>query len=434
MMKGICNKSILVLFVASSQVASANAGNFFSVTSSGTPASIKLTLCLNGRGQLSCQNYTATGETLSIRTLIPNHTYPDVGIKINTPGYAALAGCTLTANGYCIFSANNTSATTVTLNTPVSSDTTLTADVTSIGLSVNDPTLNAALTGNQRAIIIRNAGSNPALNVTYSLTPNLPVDATIDPASCGDMAVGDTCQLTIFPGATPTATPGNISPTPLILAIEGENTNTLSPTVNIVTYGSVYQGGYVFSVDDTYTAERSIGGTVLATANEGGGVMWATDGFGNPDFTDIAGINENSNTPGDACDGGTDGACDTNVIISTFPGITLSEYASGRCEAIGWYLPSICEMGYDNGLSSGSGCGPALAPTLQNVQSSLVDNGDIGSLSGLGFWWTSTQSALGGGTTAWRQQFNPLGGDQSPLNKASTIFVRCARSINPEYF
>jgi hypothetical protein len=85
------------------------AGTFFNVASSGPSAPITMTICLNGTGALSCQNYTASGTNFTITSNIPNHTYPNAGIKITTPGYT-LAGCTMSSNGYCIFSVSNTQA------------------------------------------------------------------------------------------------------------------------------------------------------------------------------------------------------------------------------------------------------------------------------------------------------------------------------------
>lgn len=80
---------------------------FFNVSAStATSSPISITLCLNGNGPLSCQVYNVSGVNLNITTTIPNHNYPAVGIKINTPGYAP-SGCTQLSNGYCIFSANN---------------------------------------------------------------------------------------------------------------------------------------------------------------------------------------------------------------------------------------------------------------------------------------------------------------------------------------
>ena len=93
----------------------ASAGLLFDVVSSGMPANQSITLCLNGKGPLSCQNYTVSALNLSIRTTISNHVYPSVGIKMNTPGYV-LSGCTPIANGYCLFSASNTTPTSITVS------------------------------------------------------------------------------------------------------------------------------------------------------------------------------------------------------------------------------------------------------------------------------------------------------------------------------
>jgi len=87
----------------------AYSGLLFNITATGgAPGAIPLTLCLNGNGPLSCQNYSVDNLNLSILSTIPNHTYTAAGIKINTPGYN-LSGCTMINNGYCQFAVSNTS-------------------------------------------------------------------------------------------------------------------------------------------------------------------------------------------------------------------------------------------------------------------------------------------------------------------------------------
>lgn len=110
------NISVALLLMMCQSAFSAG-GLFFNVSASGTPANVDITLCLNGKGPLSCQNYTVSALTLSLLTNIPNHMYPFAGIKINTPGYSP-TGCTMDGNGYCLFSVSNTSATTITVNAP----------------------------------------------------------------------------------------------------------------------------------------------------------------------------------------------------------------------------------------------------------------------------------------------------------------------------
>lgn len=93
----------------------AYSGSLFNITTTGgAPEAISINLCLNGKGPLSCQNYSINNLNLSILTTIPNHTYDVAGIKINTPGYT-LTGCTMINNGYCLFVVSNTSAASITI-------------------------------------------------------------------------------------------------------------------------------------------------------------------------------------------------------------------------------------------------------------------------------------------------------------------------------
>lgn len=93
-----------ILFLISSS--SIFAGHLFNVSATGPSGQLSLTLCLNGNAALSCQNYTVSALTLNITTVAANHTYPAVGIKINTPGFTP-TGCTLNNNGYCLFSVSD---------------------------------------------------------------------------------------------------------------------------------------------------------------------------------------------------------------------------------------------------------------------------------------------------------------------------------------
>jgi hypothetical protein len=106
-----CFFSLFLVSLAYAQFT--HAGLLFNVSATGgAPSQLQLTLCLNGIGAVSCQNYTVNNLNLYITTTIPNHTYPSAGIKINTPGYT-LSGCTMTANGYCLFTVSNTMPATI---------------------------------------------------------------------------------------------------------------------------------------------------------------------------------------------------------------------------------------------------------------------------------------------------------------------------------
>lgn len=255
---------------------------------------------------------------------------------------------------------------------------TIQSNVSSLGLSVYD-LLQPALTGNPRSFTITNAGTLAATNVTYSITPTLPAGTTISPANCGTIAPGASCLLTVTPGTTPSASPG-ANPNPSLITFEGNNTNSITVAVNVVTYGSVYQQGYVYAVDDTQgcsstSCTGSIGGYVASLTDQAAvhpnGVIWSSNGnggstadvtedvipgiadfstpsLGSPtynemlvDFAKYAPIPPPPESSFSSCEGVSDGNCNSNNIIAFYNyivtstpalGITpLQFYASGRC-------------------------------------------------------------------------------------------------------
>ena len=120
--------------------------------------------------------------------------------------------------------------------------------------------------------------------------------------------------------------------------------------------------------------------------------------------------------------------------LTTNPAVNLSFYGAGLCRQLtdggytDWYLPAICEMGYDR-ANQGTGCGTQVAPTLQNMQSNLVENGNIGALTGP--YWSSTESSIFVPNNAWDQFFftAPNGNFQDEDSKSGPISIRCARAI-----
>ena len=335
----------------------------------------------------------------------------------------------------------------------VAGNTTLTASVMNLALSVNDTALNPALTGNPRQITITNVGASAAANVTYSPSPALPSGTTISPASCGTLSPSGSCAITITPGMVPSAAAGDTNPVPITLTISGTNTNTLAPTINILTYGSVYQSGYVFAVDDTTPSTASIEGKV-ASLNNQGALLWSSNGSGAVSNVSILGIDELSTTSSPsptapaypmgtpayvACNGRVDGYCNSVNILAYYnfnraaggaAPTPVSQYAAGLCTATidgynDWYLPAICEQGY--GISAN--CGTSGAPLLQNMQSSLVDNGDIGGLSG-SLFWSSTEFSSSPSSLTWSYSFATGGlSSQSAILKSFVINTRCVRVV-----
>lgn len=101
-------------------------GLLFNVSATGTPADVSLSLCLNGKGPLSCQLYHVTALNVKI-CAVPNHFYANAGIKINTPGYTLDnlgVDCQPYSNRYCLFPVSNTACTNLSIsktssNTPL---------------------------------------------------------------------------------------------------------------------------------------------------------------------------------------------------------------------------------------------------------------------------------------------------------------------------
>jgi hypothetical protein len=65
--------------------------------------------------------------------------------------------------------------------------------------------------GVPRTVSITNIGNINATDVNYNLSRALPPGSTISPSSCGIIMPNRTCELTITPGATPSAAVGDPS-------------------------------------------------------------------------------------------------------------------------------------------------------------------------------------------------------------------------------
>jgi hypothetical protein len=95
----------------------ANTGLFFDIVTTEASSPLNIKLALDGRGPLSCQNYTVNGLNLTINTTIPNHTYPFAGIKIDSSDYR-VAGLTPIKNGYYLFSVSDSSSANISIIPP----------------------------------------------------------------------------------------------------------------------------------------------------------------------------------------------------------------------------------------------------------------------------------------------------------------------------
>jgi hypothetical protein len=299
--------------------------------------------------------------------------------------------------------------------------TTLTPSVAALGLSVNDTTVNANLTGNARRVIISNTGSIPATNVAISY-PTWPSGTTASSTCAATLVPAATCVITVTPGANATSDCTNgIAPTSGVVSISSDESNSTLVSVTVVGYRCIYQGGYVFAIDDTTADTGSIGGTVAAIADQASNADWSSD------TVDIPGIDEVSTSP---CSGNSDGACDMAQIVTQYSADPPSSYAAGVCLGnisgyTDWYLPAICEMSFSAG--NDAGCGSAGSPLIQNMNSNIgpVTLGASGS-----FYWTATEFSPNPTLGAWAQYLGTSFSEQVPLVKnANPSSVRCARAL-----
>jgi hypothetical protein len=353
-----------------------------------------------------------------------------------------------------------------------------------LALSVNNQSLNPALTGHVRELTIQNTGVDTAtgLTITYPTWPN----GTTASSICGTtLAAGASCAIKIQPGsnATSNCSTGSV-PTPGTIIVSAINVATaVTSSVVILSYGCQYQGGFLYAVDDATVNTGSIGGKVVSLVDQAApvvnnspqatSIIWSSNGNGSTeddvDYTTILGIDHrsttsapspttppySSKTPYTACNGATDGACDSNNILSYYKvnrtkgGLTptpVNYYAAGLCTATintysDWYLPAICEMdAVDSNLTGcpfetqsmiGSLSFLLGDPYTQTQLSSMSCNPPIGTDCLSGDYWSSTQA---------RADLNPGCADfivfasnyrrqQNAIHKGIRKGVRCSRAL-----
>jgi hypothetical protein len=299
-----------------------------------------------------------------------------------------------------------------------------------LALSVDHTVASPALTGTPRVFTITNMGTVTALAVIHARSTASPAwpTGTNSSSNCTTLAPGASCTITITPGNTASAAAGDPAPVPITLSVGGSNTNLLTPTVQVLTHGSLYQGGYVFAIDDSTAATGSIGGKVAAPSDAVPSVFWSAGAGGGVVHDDVAEVSDASVGPLPFCDGRTDGQCNTKAIVDRYPLTPLTAYAAGTCKAstldgfADWYLPAICEL---NGSSGSVSC-PASQQSIQdNLVEVLPGAGSVPAAS----YWSSTQSAALS-TESWSGYLqHTAGARQDREDKSSLRPARCVRAL-----
>lgn len=241
----------------------------------------------------------------------------------------------------------------------------------------------------------------------------------------------------------------------------------------------------MFAFDDTTPNTGSVGGKVLTTTDQAApwpnGVVWSSNGgtgasVANVSLDTIPGIADNSTSSSQSptysafdtefsstytnvnpfsassfasCNGATDGACNTANITTFYsqfvtnntsgnggtPPFTASAgptnvtyYAAGLClQTIAsysdWYLPAVCELGYDI-----LACQPSSPDYSQNVQSNLVELNSLNLLTG--DYWSSTQYRVVPRTSVQVSSYASAGASEQFSDAKGTLNgVRCARNL-----
>ena len=321
--------------------------------------------------------------------------------------------------------------------------TTISTSVSNLALSVSNKQLNNALEGNTRSITIQNVGKETAvdLNIHY---PNWP-EGTSATSNCkGTLLPATSCVISINPGnnASSNCNTGTLA-IPSIITVTAKNVPAIRINVVVLSYGCVYQGGYLFSINDElsqYPGNNSIGGKVLSLTDQAYAMAWDSSvGCITEPYNNCLITNANSIENGNYYFPATQSIDPDGNTYQIYKALQLdpSTYAVGLCRQnmfgySDWYLPAICELGYYSpNASVDSGCGTESAPHTQNILSNLAANG-IGGL--WGFYWSSTENNYSPNLYAWFQYFvsgGSSGSFQSGSNKSSQIGVRCVRAITP---
>jgi len=271
-------------------------------------------------------------------------------------------------------------------------------------LSVNHPQLNEALTGQARKIIVKNNGIAPITQVHYKVSPALPSGTTITPEECGDIDVGSSCELTVTPGLEASSKPLE-EVIPSILTISGNGSKEVTAEIRVLSYGRIFNGGYIFAIDDS-VSEGSVHGKVLAlddvTAKDSP-MIWGKEALGHSE----------------ECIVHEDGYCNSNEFLELLSknSANASFFAVGACKEMSgtatWFLPAICELAPLEGVCD----------IVQSVKTTLVDTGILTGLDN--HYWSSSISE----DKVWAHLFSAIEDKNSQVEPSAELHVRCASSF-----
>lgn len=295
----------------------------------------------------------------------------------------------------------------------------------SVACTFNDTTLSVSTTGiipvngGSGSLTVTNTGTIRAQNVSATL-PVSWTNVIQDSTACATIPPnGGTCQLSFTSTSAYVAQSG--------ISISGDNI----PSPPTSSFAFSIDGYLVFTTPSASTA------LVVASSDVNSSIAWS------PTDDAIAGIYQTSLSP--PCNGNIEGDCTSDVIVTFYNVVPLSNYAAGLCYEITadnsgavpqgtWYLPAICQINSTLGNIYGSGCvdgAPSIYTNLYNLgfDIGLFDN-----------YWASTECAYvntavtdqcNGATNiyAWGANFGGLN-DLFTAPKSFALGARCVRSVS----
>jgi hypothetical protein len=340
---------------------------------------------------------------------------------------------------------------------------TLVSSISSLALAVacstskpSCATVHSSLTGNLRKIMVTNNGSASATNLAVS-TSGLPSGTSISATTCnGTLNAGHSCMITIVPGAVASTDSNNnectsgTQPIPSIITVTADGGLSTQINTYVLGYGCIYQGGFIYSVDDTQgchqnSCEGSIGGKIAAVTDTHPGQPLNSSGF--PNWGGI-GTDIGNQTNETSSIGANNGIANTLAIVNALGcgpanandiaaclcnSLSVNEAGAMHCIPANtcytdWYLPALCELRpYQNTN--------ICTPGNTNIQQQLFENPNISNaILGLvdnSYYWSSTQFSSNPQSFAWMEYFSTNGSGQDIYFKDSEVGIRCSRVLTP---
>ena len=273
-------------------------------------------------------------------------------------------------------------------------------------------------------VTVKNLSGTTVSNVHADST-QLPAEVTQTSTPCASVASGGTCRITFAANGT-----NGFTPTAFNIIDGNENTISRAALVSSITPNGGTNYYYVYSVNN-----RTASVVDDTNAMDSPKIWSATN-------DNIAGITDNDTVAdGDACNGATDGSCDTTQIVNQYV-TPYTNYAAGLCYdnthggAMGtgqWYLPSACELNGSIYLNVTTNQFVSCSPVLTSF-SSLYSLGALGSplstLLSSDVYWSSTEDSANSQDSAYDMGFFPGGGGfLDRALKGSQKSVRCFQAV-----